>query len=92
MSNIGCAAGLALLALCTSVASAQEYEALPYGDLEYMDSAKDGNEAWWVWARAGRAPVSLLGWSVEKEKPASGEACVKGKPGESLDEEFVIAG
>jgi len=92
VSNIGYAAVLALLALCACAASAQEYEALPYGDLEYMAGAGDGTQAWCVWARAGKPPLAIVGWSVGKDNPASGNACVKAEGAKGPVEEFLIAG
>ena len=95
MSNFPAVAIAALviaLFLAQAHAQDQDYEALPYGDLEYMAGARDGTQAWCVWARVGEAPVSLSRWSVGKDNPASGSACVKAEGAKGVDEEFVIAG
>lgn len=69
-------------------AAAQEYEALPYGDLEYLAGAVPGEAAWSVWPRVGE-PCATGAWTVERGGAAGGAACVKGSaPGV----EFVMGG
>lgn len=71
-----------------TMAGAQEHEALPYGDLEYLAGAAQGAAAWSVWPRVGE-PCAPGAWTVERTGAASGVACVKGSaPGV----EFVMGG
>ncbi len=86
---------LVVIAIMTTaaLAGAQQgagaYEALPYGDLEYMQpTGVQGEAAWGVWLRAGE-PTGAEGWTVERTDPASGEVCVRGSVPES---EFVMGG
>ncbi|MEA3400731.1 MAG: hypothetical protein U9R79_05730 [Armatimonadota bacterium] len=74
--------------LTATVAGAQDYQAVPYGDLEYLGGASDGTAAWPVWARAG-GPCSARGWTVIRGNPAGGEVCVRGTV---AGEKFTIAG
>ena len=69
---VAIAALVIALFLAQAHAQDQDYEALPYGDLEYMAGARDGTQAWCVWARVGEAPVSLSRWSVGRDNPARG--------------------
>ncbi|MCD6359840.1 MAG: hypothetical protein J7M38_03180 [Armatimonadetes bacterium] len=79
----------ALLVLCASTVLAQDHEALPYGDLEYMADRPAGGEALIVWARAGSDHPSLVGWNVSTEAPASGKVYIR-----NVDPacEFFLAG
>ncbi|HUS80397.1 MAG TPA: hypothetical protein VM283_03955, partial [Armatimonadota bacterium] len=76
------------VALCTTAAIAQDYEVLPYGDLEYMASSEEGGPAAPVWARAGQ-PCQATGWTVSHANAASGAVCVKGA---TAGEEFTLCG
>ncbi|MGD9497381.1 MAG: hypothetical protein AB7Y46_13865, partial [Armatimonadota bacterium] len=71
-----------------AAAGAQDYEALPWGDLEYMAGATRGAQAWGVWPRAGE-PSGAIGWTVQRTGAAGGAVCVKGS---AAGEEFVIGG
>ena len=76
------------LALCTTAAIAQDYQVLPYGDLEYMASSQEGGQALPVWARSGQ-PCHATGWTVTHTNAAGGEVCVKGA---TAGEEFTLCG
>ncbi len=80
-------ATLALI-LCASTVLAQDHEALPYGDLEYMAGDADGAQAVPVWARAGE-PCHATDWTVSHENAAGGEVCVTGS---TANEEFALCG
>ncbi len=67
--------------------AAVAHEALPWGDLEYMDGAEAGSEAWALWARAGE-PCRATGWTIASGA-VDGSVCVRGAV---AGEEFALGG
>lgn len=82
---------LVAILMTAAFAGAQDgggYEALPWGDLEYMSGSTRGDAAWGVWPRVGE-PAGAEGWTVIHGEAAGGDVCVVGAtPGS----EFVVGG
>lgn len=76
-----------ITAMLAGGVAAGEFEALPYGDLEYL-TAPDGAPARGVWARCGQVSVAD-GWTVSRQQAASGKVCARGAKAGS---ELVIGG